>query len=310
MSSIIATIDLSSASQPYILTIPSSLQLNQIGWLEFLNESPYKVIFSGGGVNIPITAWQDYPLQVSKNNVILQGLSFPLMLNWTLLTNVDNVPTILEVVLYFRGETPSATSPVALTRQVASTVVNAVAVTNTGFAAGTIFISGTPVGDDTAATIIDNAGNETLGSHQENGSLTVKGRDLNSIIVTNDSVTAEDSNGHALAILSQTGLQTQDTGGNVNFTASPGGDVSMVGDLSFIVGSLSRVSKFTGSFASATTTTFAHGLGVIPDIILITITGSTTTQQMVKYNSATMTTTNADLTSDAACSFVALAIKF
>jgi len=173
MSITLSTIDLSTATQPYTVVIPSNLQLNQIGWIEFLNESPYKISLIAGSVNIPITAWLDYPVQVSNNNVILAGFSLPLVLSWMLLTNVDNVPTSLDIVVYFRGETPSSTSPFGLTRQVASTVVNAVAVTNTGFPAGTPIVSGQPAGDTNFPTLIYNSGSAIFGDSLHSGSVQV-----------------------------------------------------------------------------------------------------------------------------------------
>jgi hypothetical protein len=88
-----------------------------------------------------------------------------MQLTWTLLTNLDNVPTEMDIVFYSLGETPSATSPVALTRQVATTVANATNVTNTGFSPGTIIVFGLPVGDTNAlgATVITNNGTINLG---------------------------------------------------------------------------------------------------------------------------------------------------
>lgn len=173
MSFMLATINLSTATQPFQIPIPSNLQLNQIGWIEFLNESPYKVVFNCGGFNVPVTAWQDYPLQVSNKNVVTSSLSLPMTLTWTLLTNTTNVPTELDIVIYWRGETPAATSPVALTRQVASTVSNASSVTNTGFPAGTVFLFGIAVGDPqvTGSFSATNTGTLSLGDNTYTGQI-------------------------------------------------------------------------------------------------------------------------------------------
>ncbi len=82
------------------------------------------------------------------------------------------------------------------------------------------------------------------------------------------------------------------------------------GTFSLLTGSISRISAFSGT-ASVTATLFNHGLGAVPDIVLLQLTINSTTAHMVSYfNDASLTSTQVKIISDGTNSFVGLAIKF
>jgi len=100
-----------------------------------------------------------------------------------------------------------------------------------------------------------------------------------------------------------------DTVGGVDqFLVGSGGPHLLNGTITLISGSLSRMKFFSGT-ATTTPTLFTHNLGVIPDLILLTLTGTTTALSMVKYDPATVTSTQVSVISDSSRSFVGLAIK-
>lgn len=85
--------------------------------------------------------------------------------------------------------------------------------------------------------------------------------------------------------------------------------VTINGTIKFLLGSITRISSFSGT-ATTVVTAFNHGLGVLPDIILLSLTGTNTSLSMVKYDPATMTSLQVNVISDSSRTFVGLAIKF
>lgn len=110
-----------------------------------------------------------------------------------------------------------------------------------------------------------------------------------------------------------------DTNGNTALDLSAGtGDVTMPKSLTvqtrlnLALGSLSKISFFSGT-ANATGGFVNHGLGVKPDFVFITMTGSVADTCSFFYNPATMTTTQVFIFATngvaTARAFVALAVK-
>jgi hypothetical protein len=81
------------------------------------------------------------------------------------------------------------------------------------------------------------------------------------------------------------------------------------GTVNFAHGSITRISKFTAS-VTTTPTLFNHGLGAIPDIILITVNGTAGGTFSCIYDVSTLTATQAKLTGSASFAVSCLAIKF
>lgn len=335
MSVRLADIDLSSvSSQMAINTL--NMQLAQCGWIEFLNESPYTVELALGGLNIPIPAWYDYPIQLQQKSggywTPIGGINFPPMITPVLLANnlTSNVSTKLLTTLYLTGETPAVTTPQPLVRQtyIPNTVNNvsgtASAIQNDGNASGTSVVEATPSGASSSSVSLLNQGVLQLGQNvsAESGEITLldaAGSAFNGIYqggkatipggITANLMTAQASNDIGFHVA--TGQQVVDTINGVNvFTRNSGGAVLLAGTFKFLVGSISRISMFSGS-CGTTTTAFNHGLGVVPDIILIQVLGTVSSVHTVLYDNTTMTTTQVNLTSNFSNnSFVALAIKF
>lgn len=103
-------------------------------------------------------------------------------------------------------------------------------------------------------------------------------------------------------------IRLQNNGSNIVSITSAGLTLNS-GKITLIAGSLARMTSFSGT-ATTTPTNFAHGLGVIPDAIVLTLTGTSTTVSMVKYDPASLTNTNVSIVSDSSRTFVGLAYKF
>lgn len=326
------------------------------------NESPYylNITLTGSGI-MSLPAYTADVTQVFSGftgNIVINSVSY--------LSNTDNSsPSFVAFVQTYGNNDLLAQNikngvgtgyPIPLVRQVTSDVSNATSVTNTGYAQGTIFVSGTPVGDTVAATILENNGTMILGSTQENSSVTLQGKDLFSVELSQDGISVLDTANHVRGSITASGIQTLnsagtvetniDTAGNATFNTSVtcplleisgnnlilntdnlhaiilqnngnsmlliegSGPVLGAGTLSFLTGSLSRISKFTAS-VTTTSTFFNHGLGAIPDIILAIPDGSAATStRTFEYDSSTMTSTQVKLTGGSSFNLQCLAIKF
>jgi hypothetical protein len=91
---------------------------------------------------------------------------------------------------------------------------------------------------------------------------------------------------------------------------SDGAGMLTVVKLALTTGSFTRVAKFGAYAVSTSTNTFAHNLGVVPDLILLTITGATATTRTVCYDDTYNDATNMKLTGNASFNVRGLAIKF
>lgn len=210
-------------------------------------------------------------------------------------------------------------SPVGGTTSVAGGIANSVQ--QDGSVAGTSLIEATPAGDGASAVSILNSGVAQLGSTLRAGSLTCENTTGDSMCFSGDGIGTNTSN--LWTFLDTRSTQTKlfgihNTAGNgvglggegtLDATVDVNGITLLSGSLIFLLGSISRISKFSGTAAS-TGTTVNHGLGVVPDIILLSLTGTSSALSMVKYDDTTMTTTTVKITSDSSRTFVGLAIKF
>lgn len=143
---------------------------------------------------------------------------------------------------------------------------------NQGNPGPTPIVTASPSGDGATATLINNNGTETLGDATNPGKLIVAGASNPAIDLSN---------------------------------------ASIIQGLKLLAGSITRISKFTGT-ANTTPTFFNHGLGDIPDIVMIVGNGTSSTLHTFFVDYATLTSTQVKITNDSAggTPFVALAIKF
>lgn len=122
MSAIIQTIDLSTITGAYTLLIPSQYTVNNVGWIDLLNQSPYNFVFQAGGLQVPVPAWDHYPIQIAeKSGAFWQPVSacqFPATITPAILGNPgSSLSTLLTITIYPVGESPSSTSPRSLNYQ-------------------------------------------------------------------------------------------------------------------------------------------------------------------------------------------------
>lgn len=109
---------------------------------------------------------------------------------------------------------------------------------------------------------------------------------------------------------SQPNISFQPQSGTTVFHVATTGPVLDAGStFTLLTGSISRISKFTAS-VTTTPTLFNHGLGAVPDIVLLSINGTSSTAASVQYDTATLSSTQVKLTGSAALSVTGLAIKF
>lgn len=82
------------------------------------------------------------------------------------------------------------------------------------------------------------------------------------------------------------------------------------GGIALVTGSISKVKPFGPYTLSTTATFYNHNLGVIPDFIILTCVGTSSTAEMAKYDDTTMTSTQVKLVSNGSFNFRGVAIKF
>ena len=90
--------------------------------------------------------------------------------------------------------------------------------------------------------------------------------------------------------------------------SSSGGNLSMK-TANLTTGSLTRSSKFSGT-ATTTPTFFSHGLGAVPDIVMLCLNGTSNSPHSVWCDYSSLTSTQAKITADGSNPFVGWAIKF
>ena len=340
MSAIIQTIDLSTITGTYTVLIPSQYTVNNVSWIDLLNQSPYNLTFQAGGLQVPVPAWDHYPIQIAeKNGPFWQPVSacqFPATITPALLGNPGaSLSTLLIVTIYSTGETPASTSPRALNYQ--NYVPNTV---NTS--GGTVATSLQNDNKPPLTTIIESTPSDAVAStwHADNsGNLTVKGdnggtlttlleliagltplvrvmglitMDTTGHIVMSNNITLRwlDSSLNSQAVLVATSsdevhLRAVKAGGNVIIADSNDAAIATFnstngvtladGGVNLVKGSISRISKVV-MVPIAGKVTVAHGLGAVPDLVLLTWQlSSTPSATTIGYDPATLSATNVDI---------------
>lgn len=279
---------------------------DSISWIEFLNESPFTLQLSCGGININIPAWYDYPIQVHryKNNVWLAvgGAQDPVAINPMLIPILaSNQSNVLLVTLYLQGETPAIQTPQPLFRQgwVPNTVNNvggtATSVQNDGNTGGTVFIEATPFGGVSSDISIDNSGNGYF-----NGIVEVHGH-----VIANQ-ITTENLND--LGLTCQTGNKLVfSTGAGHIADVTDSGIVLLQGTIALLTGSLSRINIFNQTVTTILTA-YNHGLGVTPTAVIMQLLGTSTTAATGKYDDTTINNTTVSMISSVNATYRIIAI--
>ena len=238
--------------------------------------------------------------------------------------------------------------PISLNRlQNIGNVVNNVggtasAVQNDGNAVGTTFIEATPTGDGASAVNLLNNGVLTLGSISRQGKITLTDSTgaTYQLVPTQETMTNASSvvvyqvqsNGTLICgngnteILSDPSNETKIAnlaGSDIIFQSALGVEVGRIVNngryktptgITLPIGGISRISNFSGG-VNLGATVFNHGLGVVPDIVLVcwNLTGNPGTGHTLCVDMTTATSTQITVRSDVANSangIVGLAIKF
>lgn len=243
-------------------------------------------------------------------------------------TLVSNGAPISQVIVeaFDQGEAITGTFPAPLVRQTnignASTVLSAAtSIQNDGQVVGSSVIEATVSGDSASAVSLTNDGHLALGTlaHPgsvsfDNGKIFSDGVGRMSFVQRIFANLIQTLTGNDLTLGVETGHRIAFQVNNTNVaTINADGSFQMVsGPVEFITGSLRRISSFSGT-ANTSFANYNHGLGIIPDIVLIQFVGSTAGDSATfSYNPATMTNAIVAITCNDATprSFVALAIKF
>lgn len=327
MSNTIPNINLATSVSPITIVPPGGLQASQISWIEFQNISPYDCTLVAGSVNIPIAAWDDFYYQVTDiKHQIIAGFSLPIMLEFMIIgTLASNISTTLRVTFYSLGETPTNTQSRQLVRQTwTPNTVNTVggtasSVQNDGNPAGTSVVEATVLGDSASAVSLTNQGHLVLGTFANNGTFQLIGSLGNVTIASTGALTVDDiinfnqataeaGNDFGITVAAGQKIVHSVTGTGHIFDVNASGMQLLIGTLSLLSGSLARVSVFTAT-VSTTPTLFNHGLGAVPDIVLISVNGTGVGTFTCIYDVPSLTSTQVKLTGSANLSVTCIAIK-
>jgi hypothetical protein len=173
--------------------------------------------------------------------------------------------------------------------------------------AGTSIIEATVIGDGSSAVTLTNDAIMTLGDATHKGSLTTHGdTSLAETINFHNSnpVHIQQLNGADFIFESpaNTEVGRLTNAGVLDLSAHPG-------SLKLGVGTLTKLSFFTVSLTTSADL-YAHGLGVLPDIIVGVNDGTSSGANPFKYNKSGSNATNANLVATQNGTFYLLAMKF
>lgn len=320
MSITLPKVDLSSA----VVGTSGTMPLQAVGLVAVPSQQPpFLAIFndSGAGLLITLNKSQQQFYLSAKGHILVAISNAEAEIKY----QVQNVATNIQVnqlwaTYFYPGEevtdfTALGTSTVS---QQATTLVN------TGNPINTPIVFSEPLGDSdpTGAINITNSGFVGVGDTANSGKILVSGTHV-ALAATNnifpDEIAILGTTNQKVDILvsgvdASATLENQSGSSIVKLqTSSPGLDLSGLFSggtgIALPLGTLTRVSKFTGT-ASTVSTFFNHNLGVIPDVVLLQLNGLSSTAHSVWADYATLTNTQVKITGDGANAFVGLAIKF
>lgn len=296
---------------------------NGVGKIVVYNESNANLQLSWGSFSTYCPAWTAMLYCISTNNVNI---------SWEVQSSlISNGAPISQVIVeaYNNDEQILGTFPAPLVRQTnignASTVLSAASsIQNDGQVAGSTVIESTVAGDTASAVNLTNQGHLTLGTAANPGTLTIISEfgtaeeilvdALGQLTVTNkilanlirtltgNDFTIDVETGHKIALQ----INNADV---VDINAS--GITILSGKVNLLSGAFSRVSTFTGTVGSAGAL-FNHGLGAVPDVVLIQETNATGDLNTFNYDPASLTSTQVKIFGAGATprNFSAVAFKF
>lgn len=307
-----------------ILTVDTGLTTG-CGTIYYMNKSNVgiKVLFDNG-YNMVLPAWY-------ARSLVLQNKSLRQTFSQQYILNQQNPPiSQLYMEAFQKGEDTtglySGPIPYQSTNAIQGSVTTANLLNNQGNAAGLDIITSAILGSNNQTVTLTNDGKLTLGSSGvSSGSLTIVTGFGNFQIDTNGNILQVGGQKIVAQLIDTTPLGTIDLGFHVAngartvdtvvgvgdmFQVNANGPSLLNGTLGLIAGSISRIAKFTAA-VTTTSTFFNHGLGVVPDFIIITVDGAAaTTTRTVEAEFSTMTSTQVKLTGGSSFNVQCLAIKF
>lgn len=192
------------------------------GALVFWNESNISVnlTFANGSI-IYLPAWYHRHVCGATGDVNIQ---------WATNTQLSSaLPPMSAIIVesYAAGEKFPLDGPLVRQTNGDASVSNATSVTNTGFGINTQFLFAEVSGDTSGSFIATNDGTLQLGNTSENGQLTIKGRDLQSVLINNDFINVNDNLGNTRAFLGINGLSIESAAGPILATLGGAGKLSL-----------------------------------------------------------------------------------
>jgi hypothetical protein len=301
---IVATFDPSVLTSD-TFTVPQSAANGKI---DIWNESSFGLMFTfQSGATVYIPAWVGMPFCGTFGNVnVTWQQHTQLVSNGSPLSQVN-------IIAYDSNEKGQGlVHPVSLQRQTnignASTVLTAASsIQNDGNVAGTTVIEATIGADLSSAVLLTNDAQFQIGNATRPGAILMPGvNNILGITVAGDTISAT---GTDLFLKARAGKVVQeDISGHHITEVSSGGLALLAGTLSFLLGSVSRISLFT---ATVNAPAFVnHGLGVVPDIILFNNSTLHATVLVATYEFSSMTNTQVKMQANGSVDITALAIKF
>lgn len=318
--------------QTLTLNTPATISLsnypaNNVGWVVFLNHSPFALHATVGQFAVNVPAWYFYPIKIDGK--LTGGISVTPYLQTI---PGSSFTKTLSTILYDLYEKPDSLQPNALGGG-PNDLTTATNISQTGQAGGNNVVFAEPVGDNSVigAVNINNLGQMTLGDLTNRGALTIEGlyTDPNINLSITGGIRITDASGNLRIDIEQgfikidkagsTIVDLEDTGSSTfanTLIAGGGVNVNTIRDdvtgasqitlttagisilnplqaaLQLLAGSLSRLVTVGQTSIAQAGTSVAHTLGATPTFVLPVLDAGAASSDVISINFGTMTSTH------------------
>lgn len=274
------------------------------GALVFFNESNNSLILTfADGSTMYLPAWYHRHKCGASGSVQVQ---------WAIHVTLSSAaPPISQIIVesFAQGEAFPADGPLMRQANVGNQLPlssSTQAVINDGNPINTTVVEATVAGDAGSAVKLTNDAILVLGNATHAGSLTTVGpATLNST----EFPTGTPGNETHLVNTQGSDVVIQSPAGTEIGRFANNGNLKIATALQLLTGLLTHISFFGPLSVTTTTTTFSHGLGVVPDIVLLQVHGGTSTIRTCQVNYNTLSSTGMDLTGSSSFSVYGIALK-
>lgn len=297
----IVTIFNPATSQETSFTAP---QAAANGALVFFNESNISLDLTfANGDTMYLPAWYHRHKCGASGSVTIQ---------WDVhQTLSSSSPPISEIIVeaFRQGEAFPADGPLVRQSNIGNQLPlssSTQAVINDGNAANTTILEATVAGDTGSAVKLTNNAVFILGDATNPGSLTTVG-----VATLNSTEFPTGTPGNETHIVNTAGsdIVLQSPLGNEIGRFANNGNIKVASALQLVTGLIRAISFFGPLNVTTVTANFAHGLGVVPDIVLLQVSGGVSTVRTCMVNYSTLSSTGMDLTGNASFSVYGIALK-